>query len=135
MLENLPNELILQILAHCSSARDLYRFLTASPCCYRTFALSPETILLPLLRGLVPASVWGDFAAVCHAGVFTCDDADNEQPVLQKQDIPAFLDRYFNEGFGFLTTKVHLVAGLRLHATITYFINDYLIKRQRKSRF
>ncbi|KAJ4153489.1 hypothetical protein LMH87_009974 [Akanthomyces muscarius] len=135
MLENLPNELILQILAHCSSARDLHRFLTASPCCYRIFALSPETMLLSLLRGLVPASAWGDFAAVCHAGAFTCDDTDNEQPVLQKQDVPAFLDRYFNGGFGFPTTKAHLVAGLRLHATTTYFINDCVDKAAEEISF
>lgn len=126
MFTTLPNELISSILAQCQSAPDLYRLLAASPCCYRVFADAPEPILHALLRRVVPAAVWGEFAAACRADKFTRTDGRG-RPTAQKHDIADFLDGYFENGLGdILGDKASLVAALRLHATIRYFVGDYV---------
>ncbi|KAJ6789205.1 hypothetical protein PWT90_06796 [Aphanocladium album] len=125
MFEAIPNELIFLILSHCDSKRDLHSLIAASPCCYRVFASSPGSVLLPLLRRIVPSALWRDFAAVCRADIFTQTDATTGS-IARKEDVCLFLDRYFGSGFDIPSDKASIVAAFRLHATISYFVSDYV---------
>lgn len=118
-LDDLAPELLAIILRAVDSPRNLYRLISASPSCFRVFALLPK----PVLSSVIKNAVRNDetlyhLVAVWHApsGTKTSDEA-----------LASFLDQYFDQitAFDFPTSKEDITALCRLCNHLSFFSDMY----------
>lgn len=128
MLETLASELITFILCECTSSKDLFRLLSASPTCLRVFCSAREQTLYTVLRNSVPAAVEIDIAAVCHAQDYNTNDGHNTDTGrgLGMEGVNRFMDAYLDGGFALPTSRAELVAAHRLMNRVTYFVDAFV---------